>query len=322
MMFAFQRSAAIKAAVELDIFTKIGEGARTPAAIAHAAGASERGTRILCDYLAINALLVRSADGYELTPDSAVFLDRRSPAALASVVGFMMSPTMMTAMEKLTDTVRAGTTSLPDQGTVTPENPVWVKFAEAMVPMMYPGAQAMAQLVAGEGKQSVLDIAAGHGMFGVAIAEKNPDARITALDWAPVLEVAKRNAQRAGVADRLDTIVGNAFEVDFGGPYDIVLLPNFLHHFDIPTCEQLLRKVHASLTPGGRCAIFEFVPNEDRVTPPIPAAFSLIMLATTPSGDAYTFGQYQEMLSASGFESAEHHRLENSAESVIVARRR
>jgi 2-polyprenyl-3-methyl-5-hydroxy-6-metoxy-1,4-benzoquinol methylase len=82
------------------------------------------------------------------------------------------------------------------------------------------------------GPVRVLDIAAGHGLFGIEIAKQHDSAEIVALDWAPVLEVAKANARAAGVIDRFTTIPGSAFDVDYVGPYDIVLLTNFLHHFD------------------------------------------------------------------------------------------
>ncbi len=138
----------------------------------------------------------------------------------------------------------------------------------------------------------MLDIAAGHGLFGINIARHNPQAEIVALDWASVLEVAKENARKSGVESRYSTIPGSAFEVEFGEGYDLVLLTNFLHHFDPPTCEGLLRKVHAALAPGGRAVTLEFVPNDDRVTPPEAATFSMIMLGSTPHGDAYTFAEF------------------------------
>jgi 2-polyprenyl-3-methyl-5-hydroxy-6-metoxy-1,4-benzoquinol methylase len=147
----------------------------------------------------------------------------------------------------------------------------------------------------------VLDIAAGHGLYGIAVARHNPDAQVYAADWPKVLEVTTENAQHAGVADRHHLIPGSAFETSFGEGYDLVLIPNFLHHFDHETCISFLRKVHASLAPGGRVAILEFVPNPDRVTPPTPAAFSLIMLASTPSGDAYTYTELASMTQAAGF---------------------
>ena len=179
---------------------------------------------------------------------------------------------------------------LPGQGAVEPENPAWVEFAHSMAPMMAPMAAPLGAIVLEglRGPVSVLDIAAGHGLFGIEVARQNPEARVVAVDWAAVLEVARANARKAGVHDRYETRAGSAFEVEFGGPYDIVLLTNFLHHFDPPTCVGLLKKVRAALKPGGRVAALEFVPNEDRVSPPMAASFSLTMLATTTAGDAYT----------------------------------
>ena len=131
-------------------------------------------------------------------------------------------------------------------------------------------------------------ISPGHGLFGIAFAKNNPQAEIVALDWAPVLDVAKENARNAAVSDRYRTIEGSAFDVEYGSGYDLVLLTNFLHHFDMATCEALLRKVRAALADGGRALTLEFVPNEDRISPPEAAGFSMMMLAGTPSGDAYT----------------------------------
>ena len=165
----------------------------------------------------------------------------------------------------------------------------------------------------------MLDIAAGHGLFGITIAQQNPNAKIVAQDWAAVLEVAKENAAARGVTDRYSTIAGSAFEVDFGDGYDVVLLTNFLHHFDVPTCEGLLRKIKGALKPGGRVATLEFVPNEDRVTPPMAASFSMMMLGTTHSGDAYTFAEFDRMFRNAGFSHNELHALPHGEERLIVS---
>jgi len=210
---------------------------------------------------------------------------------------------------------------MPGEGTVAPENPIWVEFARSMAPLMMIPAEAIAQIVGGDTvrKCRVLDIAAGHGLFGITIARHNAQAEIVALDWASVLEVAKENARKAGIESRYATIPGSAFEADFGGGYDIVLLTNFLHHFDIPTCEALLKKVHTALAPGGRAVTLEFVPNDDRVSPPEAAFFSLIMLGSTPHGDAYTFAEFDRMFCNAGFARSEHIRPEQTPESVIVS---
>ena len=113
--------------------------------------------------------------------------------------------------------------------------------------------------------------------------------------------MAKENAQKHGVASRYAVRPGSAFETDFGTEYDYVFLTNIFHHFDIPACEKLMGRVHAALKPGGKAVTLEFVPNEDRVSPPTQAAFSLVMLASTAAGDAYTFNEYRSMFANSGF---------------------
>ena len=158
---------------------------------------------------------------------------------------------------------------------VAPEDESWVTFAKAMVPFMAPVAQGVALAVAAFPRRPrrVLDIAAGHGMFGITIARQSPDARLVALDWPNVLAVARENAAKAGIGERFDTIAGSAFDVDWGRDYDVALLPNFLHHFDRPTNESLLRRAREALAPGGRVLVVEMVPNDDRVKPAVPRNF-------------------------------------------------
>jgi ubiquinone/menaquinone biosynthesis C-methylase UbiE len=318
---SYQRPAAIKAAVELDLFTALGQGKKTASELAESCDARERGVRILCDYLVIIGFLTKEDGRYGLTQDSAVFLDRRSPAYMGSTLEFLLSPMLMSGFDDLAAAVRKGGTIMPEGGTVAPENPVWVKFARAMAPMMAMPAELMAKLInpEGGGKLKVLDIAAGHGLFGIAIARHNPQAEIVALDWPNVLQVAQENAQKAGVHDRYSTIEGSAFDVDYGSGYDLILLTNFLHHFDPQTCETLLRKVHAALADNGRAATLEFVPNDDRVSPRVPAAFSMMMLGSTPSGDAYTFAELEQMFRNAGFAQSEPHQLPASPQQLIIS---
>lgn len=318
---AHQRTAALKAAIDLDIFTAVGEGHASAPDIARRCEASERGARILCDYLTVLGFLTKEGERYALTSDSAVFLDRRSPAYVGGATEFLLSPLLTDGFKDIAASVRKGGTMMKDAGTVTPENPVWVNFARGMAPLIGMPAQLMAQLVIGESKQKtkVLDIAAGHGLFGIAFAQVNPNAEVVAQDWPQVLEVAQENARAAGISERFSTLPGNAFEVEFGEGYDLILLTNFLHHFDPTTCEELLRKVHAALGEGGRVVTLEFVPNDDRVSPPHEAMFSLVMLASTPSGDAYTFRELESMFRNAGFSRSELHPLPPTMQHVVIS---
>lgn len=318
---AYQRTAVIKAAIELDLFTHISEGKATVQELAQKCEAAERGVRILCDYLVTLGFLTKEDGGYALTQDSAMFLNRRSPAYVGGVTEFLLSPTLTDGFKNVAAAVRKGGTVISEEGTIAPEHPVWVKFAQGMASMMTLPAQSMARLVntAPDRKLKVLDIAAGHGMFGIALAQHNPKAEIVALDWPGVLEVAKENAQKAGVGNRYHTIAGSAFEVDYGGDYDLVLLTNFLHHFDPATCERLMQRVHTALAREGRAVTLDFVPNEDRVSPPRTAIFSMIMLASTPSGDAYTYTEFERMFQRAGFSRSELYQLPPTPEQLIIS---
>ncbi|MEP6569194.1 MAG: class I SAM-dependent methyltransferase [Acidobacteriota bacterium] len=319
---AYQQTEGLKAAIELEVFTAIGEGNATAPEIAQRCKTSERGMRILCDFLCIIGFLTKDGNRYGLTPDSAVFLDKRSPAYLGGVTEFISSSIITDPFRNLADAVRKGGTTMPEGGTVSHDNPIWVKFARAMAPMMAMPAKLMAELVApaADSKLKILDIAAGHGLYGIEFAKNNPQASVVALDWPNVLEVAKENAMAAGIGNRFSTIAGSAFDVDYGAGYDLVLLTNFLHHFDPPTNEKLLRKVHAALAEGGRAITLEFIPNDDRISPP-EASFSIQMLGGTEGGDAYTLAELERMFTNAGFAASEMHPLPPSIQRVVISQK-
>jgi ubiquinone/menaquinone biosynthesis C-methylase UbiE len=300
--FAYQQTAAIKAALALDLFTAIAEKSGDPGAVAARTGASEKGVRVLCDYLTIQGFLEKGGTHYRLTPSTQLFLTRSSPAFMGGVIEFLAAPEVIAFhLDDPVSYVRKG--GAQGLASLAPDNPAWVKFAKAMVPLIMPPAQALAAEVAAwpSPPAKVLDVAAGHGMFGIALAKAVPQAEITALDWPSVLAVAEENAKAAGVAARYRMKPGSAFDVDWGDGFDLVLLTNFLHHFDEEICVSLLVRARASLKPGGRVIAVDMVPNEDRVSPPFAAKFAFVMLGSTPHGDAYTARQFEEMGRKAGF---------------------
>ena len=317
-VLSYQKTAAIKAAIELDLFTKIGAGAGTAEALAQKTGASSRGLRILCDFLTILGFLEKSGETYAQTPSTAKFINSTSPTNMSSIIRFIAGPEFMRLF--LDDPV----TYVRDGGTIglanmAPDNPIWVTFARSMVPFTAAAAAGVAaQVTAWTTKpRKVLDIAAGGGMFGILIAKAVPDVNITALDWENVLEVTRENAAREGVAARYQTVAGSAFDADWGSGYDLILMPNFLHHFDHASCVSLLSKARRSIAPGGRVVVTEFVPNEDRVSPPLPATFAFIMLATTQRGDAFTASDLAAMARDAAYRDIAITPLPPSPESMV-----
>ena len=321
VLTAYQASAALKAAIDLDIFTAVAEGADTAAALAASRGVAERGARILCDYMTVLQFLSKQDGRYRLTPESEAFLDRRSPAYLGGMAGFLAGPHLLDAFRDLTESVRKGGTTLPAQGSMTPEHEMWEEFARSMASLAAPLSEGMAAAVGADtaGPCKVLDIAAGHGVYGITIARHNPRAEVYAVDWKNVLPYARANAEAAGVAERFHEIPGDAFEVEFGGGYDVALLTNFFHHFDRETCVRLMSKVRAALKDGGRAVTLEFVPDETRVAPPAAATFALVMLGSTPAGDAYTFSESERMFREAGFARSESRPAAAPPQHVIIS---
>ncbi len=318
---AYQQTLALRAAIELDVFTAIADGAADVASIAKKTGAAERGIQTLCNYLTIIGFLTKETGRFALTQESNIFLNKRSPAYMGAIAKFLAGDTVMKKFSSLTEAVKKGGSAAGHGDNQEPNDEMWVTFARSMAPLTTPSAAYISQLTGmPQGKAcQILDIAAGHGMYGINMAKQNSNAQVTAVDWPNVLEVAKDNAQSAGVGDRFKTRPGSAFDTDLGSGYDYVLLTNIFHHFDHATCEKLMRRVHAALKPGGQAITLEFVPNEDRVSPPTAAMFSMVMLGSTDAGDAYTLKEYEKMFGNAGFSKTTMHQIPDMPQQVLVS---
>jgi SAM-dependent methyltransferase len=292
---AFERTLALRTAIEMDLFTRIGAGTNTVRALSAASGASERGLRALCDYLTVQGHLAKKGARYTLSLNARLYLTTASPAYFGSAVKFFASDATVAAFCRLRQTVEQGTATVPELD--------WVEYARSMAPLAESTAQFVAQALTTDSADpiQVLDLGAGHGLYGLAIAARNSAAQIFALDSAQVLEIASDNAREAGVDGRYYPIRGDAFKTAFGGPYDLVLAANLAHHFDADSNIRLFQKARAALKPKGRIALIEWVPNADRVSPLHDAAFALTVLATSARGAIYTLQEYSKMLRAAGF---------------------
>jgi SAM-dependent methyltransferase len=291
---AYQRTFALRTAIELDLFTRIGRGVDTIPALAKATRASVRGLRVLCDNLAVRQHLVKDGNRYRLTLNSRVYLSKDSPAWFGSAIQFLAGDSYIEAFSDLLRSVKRGHSRSPKTN--------WPDFAQCMSPLAPAVAEFMAEAMKSDsaGPVQILDVAAGHGLYGLALAARNPEAEIYALDAPQVLRVAAKNARKAGVSKRFHGIPGDAFKVDFGGPYDLVIAGNIAHHLEPRANIELFRKCRAALKPKGKLVVLDFVVNDDRVSPPAEAAFAIHLFATG-SCDVYTFREYQAMLRAAGF---------------------
>lgn len=302
--FAYAPPLLVKAGVEHRVFDVLSEGPRTVAEVSEAAGASERGLRATMNALAgLNLLAKDEAGRYALTPESDAFLVSGRPGYRGDFfrhVGGSLMPRWL----ELDEVVRSGKPAR-DMNREQEGAQFFRGFVESLFPNCYPAARVLAGALGvreAEGGVRVLDLAAGSGVWGIALTEDAPKVRVTAFDWPDVIPVTRRMAARHGVEDRFSFVEGDLQTADFGEGYDVITLGHILHMEGAGRNRELLRKVFAALTPGGTVVIADWLVNDER-TAPLPALiFAVNMLVHTDSGDTFTFGEFSEWLREAGFE--------------------
>jgi C-methyltransferase len=324
MIQGAQVTAIITAGVDLGIFGVIAKGARTPQQVAEAIKAPARSTQMVLDGLSVLGLLAKKGGTYENTPLADEHLVPGKPMYMGDVTGIFGSSIMWGGYSRLAEAVRNDGTILPEHAE-TPKHPFWETFARSSASMAFPTAQAIAgvlgEWMAKKPKVRALDIACGSGIYGLSLA-KSPNVDVTLLDWPNVLVETKKWAERLGADQtRVHYIDGNLFEVDYKGPYDVVVLSHVYHHFDDATCLGLTKKIAAALAPGGRVAINDFVYDE-ALTNPMGALFRTVMLTWTRKGTTYTEADYRRWCSEAGLAVVDVKPSPGVPSTIIVAEKR
>ncbi|MCP5522402.1 MAG: methyltransferase domain-containing protein [Verrucomicrobiales bacterium] len=292
----------IGAAVEHGVFDQLADGPKTRAGLVAATGASDRGLRILLDALVGQSLLQREGEHYTLTAESAAFLVRGRPGYRG---GFFLhhSTQLLPQWMELTQVVRTGKPTARTNRE-TDGGAHFAGFVESLFPGSYPAAKALAahlQLAEATTPVSVVDLGAGSGVWGIALAEASSQVLVRAVDWPEVLEITRQIAKRHQLEDRLTCVPGDLFQADYGQDHHVAILGHILHSEGPDRIRQLLARTFAALRPGGVLAIQEFLPNDERTGPPLPLLFAVNMLVNTEAGGTYTFAEISGWLAEVGF---------------------
>ena len=324
LLQANQATAAVKSAIDLGVFAALAGGASTPEQVANAIGCPVRSTTILLDCLAVVGAITRPSEAarYELTPVTRAFLVPGAQTYLGDVAQIFAGPHLWNALGSLTDAVRAGG-SVMEQHAETPSHAFWETFARSSAPLAMPAAAALAEILAPNARGKtlrVLDVAAGSGIYGHMLARAH-GCDVTFVDWPNVLEETQAWGERLGV-DRSRTHYrpGSVFEIDLGGPYDVVIASHLFHHFDPRTCQTLMRRLASVVAPGGSLAVHDFVPGPG-ISNPGATMFSLIMLVWTRAGRAYGQDEYTAWMTEAGLARPTAHPLPGMPSTWLVATR-
>jgi ubiquinone/menaquinone biosynthesis C-methylase UbiE len=306
MQFAwgYAPTLVIEAAVRHGVFDQLKKSPLTAKQVASKTRTSQRGVKGILDVLVGIHLLQRKGERFALTPESAAFLVSSSPAYQGMLFRHV-STQLLPSWLQLTEVVRTGRPALKVNSRKQGAE-FFAKFVESLFPLSYPAANALGQhlgIPKASAPISVLDIGAGSGVWGIALAKQSPRVRVHAVDWPQVLKVTRRIAKRHGVAKRLSTAAGDFFEADFGKGHRVATIGHILHSEGRERSQRLLKKVFNALAPGGTVAIQEFVPNEDRTGPPNALIFAVNMHVNTNAGDTFTFGEMSQWLRKAGFKN-------------------
>jgi ubiquinone/menaquinone biosynthesis C-methylase UbiE len=320
MHFSFAAERVLSTSLKFNVYSHIAAGKKTAAEIAAAAGASERGMRMLLDAAAALELLVKREGRYELTPDAARYLVRESPEYMGT---FLASDRLWEMWGHLAEAVREGKSqhSASQQEVAEDFFPVLVRTLH--ITNSEPARRLAAQLVPLTGKSGprVLDIGCGSAVWSIAIAKADPQARITAFDYPKVLETTRQFAEREGVGDRAEYLPGDLRAANFPErSYDVAILGNIVHGEGEASAHDLFARIHRALDSGGRLAIIDMIPNDERTGPPFALLFALNMLVNTDQGDTYTLTQYREWLTGAGFARVETLDIGSHSPAIVVTK--
>ncbi len=303
LSFAYAPPLIISAGVSNKVFDSLENGAKTSEQVAEETGASARGLKILMNALVGLNLLKKDRHGkYLLTPESDAFLLSKKPGTHA---GFFetIAPQLISKWLRLSDIVREGRPTVAvNQETEGTE--FFSQLVENIIPMSYPPAQSLGdhlKLAKTKNEVRVLDLGSGSGIWGIALAQKSPRVRVTAVDWAGMIPTTKRITQKFGVSDHFKYVEGDMLEANFGGGYDIATLGHILHSEGEDRSRQLLRKIFRALKSGGTIAIAEWLVNDDRTKPLPSLMFAVQMLVNTEKGDTFSFKEIKNWLEETGF---------------------
>src|SRR5207302_4713786 len=287
LSFAYAPPLIISAAVGNKIFDTLENGAKTAEDVAKETGASPRALKILMNALVGLDLLKKDREGkYSLTPESAAFLVSNK---LGTHAGFFatIAPQLISRWLRLTDIVREDRPAVAvNQETEGTE--FFTQLVERIIPMSYPAAQRLGdhlKIAKTKDDVRVLDLAAGSGIWGIALAQKSPRVRASAVDWAGMIPTTKRITEKFGVRDHFDFVEGDLLEAEFGSGYEVATLGHILHSEGEQRSRQLLKKTFRALKSGGVIAIAEWLVNDQRTAPLASLMLGRQMLVDSPKGE-------------------------------------
>ena len=296
-IMAFQKSRIILTAIELDIFTAIGEKSYNSAALAKALDVNEGAVERLLNALVALEILKKTNEKYSNTNDSLKFFSKNSPAYIA---GLMHSNHLWNTWSHLTDVVKTG---LPAHDTeINDRGDQWLEaFIHAMHDRGKKQAPAQVETIDLTNIESVLDVGGGSGCFSMAFLNRKPELKAAVFDLPNVVPISRNIIEKEGFAGRIEYFEGDYTTDDLPRGFDLVFLSAIIHSNSFETNQKLVQKCYYSLNPNGKIIIQDWIMNDAKTAPVQGAIFSINMLVGVEGGDCYSEKEVKTWLDNAGF---------------------
>jgi ubiquinone/menaquinone biosynthesis C-methylase UbiE len=296
----------LEAAIRHRVFDLLDSGPKTISQVHKETGASERGLSAVMHALVGMNFLAKDKQGvFSLTPESSAFLVSTKPGFQGGLLRHG-SEQLIPKWLHLNKIVETGNpvTSVNQEGA---GSDFFAQFVNDIFPQSYPAAQTLSRHLRESGMSGpvrVLDLAAGSGVWGIAMAQESEKASVTAVDWPEVIPITRKTISRFGLAERYSFVAGDLLQADFGTGHNVATLGHILHSEGRERSRELLKKTFKALASGGTIAVAEFLVNADRTGPLNGLFFAVNMLVNTDSGDTYSFEEISSWLKDAGFVNA------------------
>jgi len=311
MIRSYMPSRCLLTALELDIFTAVGDG-NNAEQIGERIQASARAVGMLLDALVSLGLLSKKETVYSNTPESARFFVQESKDNQRNALLHLAN--IWHRWSTLTDAVRRGT-RLPLDRDKTSE---WThSFIAAMQRNAKERAPFVVKALGTAGVRRTLDLGGGSGAYSIAFAKACPEARCEILDLPEVVPLTAEYVSKAGVMAQVSVRAGDMLHDDFGSGHDIVMLNAICHMFSEAQNREIFCRARQALAPNGRLVVQDFILNPDKTGPQQAALFSLNMLVSTDGGASYTEAEYTRWMKDAGFQEIRRINLPGPSDLIV-----
>ena len=291
---AYWESFPLHVAVELEVFTRIGEGSLSAEEIASRWRGDARSARMLLDAVAAMGLLEKKADKFSNTEAAKTLLIKTSPAYMGFAVKHHHH--LVSTWSKLSQAVKTGKPVRKRRRTKAE--------LESFLMAMYNNASGLAPRITREidlsHRRHLLDLGGGPGTYAIHFCQANPALSATVFDLPSTEPFAQKTIGRFGLSSRIGFQTGDYLHDAVLGTYDVAWLSQILHSMGPEDCRTVIEKAVSVLEPGGLILVHEFLLNDTHDGPLFPALFALNMLVNTEEGRSYSEGEVRDMLAKAG----------------------